>query len=97
MRVVGLDLVSCRLNEDPFSQKADALRAWVSELEHRDFFTSAQLAAAFRQVDMSAPPITIFHLAYAPLRIDTVIDFRTRVVLVTRISEVQQQLQSANT
>ena len=97
MRVIGLDLVSSRLNGDPFSQRADALRAWVYELEHRDFSTSAHLAAAFPRVDLSAAPVAIFHLAYAPFRIDTVVDFRTRVVLITRISEVRQHLESANT
>jgi mRNA-degrading endonuclease HigB of HigAB toxin-antitoxin module len=76
---------------------ADALRAWVYELEHRDFGDPQRLIAGFRQVDLSKAPVAIFHLAGTPLRIDTLIDFRTEVVLVTHISEVQRRLRSANT
>lgn len=97
VRVVGLDLVANHLLGCRSSTEAEAIRAWVYELEHRDFGDPARLTAGFRQVDLSKPPVAIFHLAGTPLRIDTLIDFRTGVVLVTHISEVQRRLQSANT
>ena len=96
MRVVGLDLIALHLLSCG-STDADALRAWVYELAHRDFESAAGLAAAFRQVDLSALSIAIFRLSSAPVRIDTLIDFRTGVVLVIHVSEVQRLVQSANT
>ena len=97
VRVVGLDLVANHLLGCRSSMDADALKAWVYELEHRDFGVPARLTAGFRQVDLSKPPVAVFHLAGTPLRIDTLIDFRTGVVLVTHISEVPRRLRSANT
>jgi mRNA-degrading endonuclease HigB of HigAB toxin-antitoxin module len=87
VRVLGRDVVEAHLAERRFSPEGDALRAWLYELEHCEWTHPARLSAAFQRVDLSAPPSAIFHLASAPLRIETLIDFRTRIVLVTRIAD----------
>ena len=96
LRLVGLDVVEAHLSVCRSGSEAEALRAWVCELEHREYDDPRQLTARFRQVDLSEPPIVSFHLTGTALRIDTLIDFRTGVVLVTHVSEVQRRLQSAN-
>ena len=63
------------------------VRAWVSELKHRDWDCAAALQADFRLVDISALPTVTFHLQPATLRIDTLIDFRRRIVLLIAIGQ----------
>ena len=63
------------------------VRAWISELKHRDWDCAASLQADFGLVDISALPFVIFHLQPATLRIDTLIDFRRRIVLLTAIGQ----------
>jgi hypothetical protein len=54
--------------------------AWANELE---------LIAAFPSVDLSNVPAVIFVLAGAAIRIETLIDFRLGIVLLTHISEIK--------
>lgn len=63
------------------------VRAWVSEMKHRDWECAAALKADFGLVDISASPAVVFHLQPATVRIDTVIDFRRRIVLLTAIGQ----------
>jgi mRNA-degrading endonuclease HigB of HigAB toxin-antitoxin module len=63
----------------------DAVRAWAAEIKHRSWKLAAELTADFQNVDISRVPIVVFYLAPAALRIETLIDFRLGVVLVTDV------------
>lgn len=67
--------------------EAERLQAWLSEMRHRDWDNAQALSADFRNVDTSSPPRAIFQLGDPPLRIETLIDFRTKVVLVLGIDQ----------
>lgn len=62
--------------------EAEVLRAWVYELKNWKKMEPERLLSAFPKVDMSSSPKVIFYLSAAPLTIETLIDFRTGVVLV---------------
>jgi hypothetical protein len=63
------------------------VRAWLSEMKHRDWDCAAMLKADFGLVDISASPTIVFHLRPVTVRIHTVIDFRRRIVLLTAIGQ----------
>jgi mRNA-degrading endonuclease HigB of HigAB toxin-antitoxin module len=89
VRVLGRDVIEAHLAERRLLPEGDALRAWLYELEHAEWTQPARLSASFPRVDLSALPSAIFHLATAPLRIETLIDFRTGIVLVTHIADAE--------
>ena len=89
MKVVGRDVVEAFILSDASAFEAEALRAWFFELAHRTWRNADALAAAFRNVAVDDTALTVFGLAAPPLRIKTLIDFRTGVVLVTTIERTR--------
>lgn len=62
----------------------ETLRAWLCEIQYRDWRSPGALTADFRCVDVT-PPFTVFRLGIPPLLIETIVDFRNRIVLLTGI------------
>jgi len=91
--IIGMKLVGQTHLEEAVRCRpdcADALRAWESEIRHRTWKTAAALTPFFRGVDPSRLPVATFRLGSPALRIETLIDMRTGVVLVTNVSAVVQ-------
>jgi mRNA-degrading endonuclease HigB of HigAB toxin-antitoxin module len=95
MRFLGQAEVAAFLSGHP--SEAERLQAWLSEMRHRDWKNAEALSADFRSVDTSNPPRAIFKLGDPPLRIETLIDFRTNVVLLLGINEPGLQMSSVQT
>ena len=83
MRFVGLTEVASFVLQCP--DQSEVVRAWLTEMRHRTWVTAASLLSDFPNADASRPPDVVFHLAAGSVRIETIIDFRTGVVLLTRI------------
>jgi mRNA-degrading endonuclease HigB of HigAB toxin-antitoxin module len=83
MRFVGQTEIAAFLAECP--DRGDGLRAWLMEMKHRTWGSADALAADFLNVDVSGLPFVIFYLEPIGLRIETLIDFRNGVVLLTTI------------
>jgi mRNA-degrading endonuclease HigB of HigAB toxin-antitoxin module len=64
---------------------ADTVRAWLTEIKYRHWLLPAEMAEDFREVDVSNPPLIVFYLAPVAVRIETLINFRLGIVLLTRI------------
>lgn len=86
MRFVGHNEIAAFLARWP--GYGPPVRAWVFEVKHRHWDSAAALEADFGHVDISALPIVIFHLQPITLRINTVIDFRRGIVLLTAIKQI---------
>jgi mRNA-degrading endonuclease HigB of HigAB toxin-antitoxin module len=67
--------------------ETERIQAWLSEIRNRHWSCAEALSADFRSVDMSKPPLAIFQLRDPPLQIDTLIDFRTSIVLLRGIQK----------
>jgi mRNA-degrading endonuclease HigB of HigAB toxin-antitoxin module len=83
MRFVGQTEIAAFLAECP--DQSDGLRAWLAEMKHRTWGSADALAADFLNIDASGLPTVIFYLEPTALRIETLIDFRNGVVLLTAI------------
>jgi hypothetical protein len=68
------------------SGEMEVLSAWVSEIRHRRWNDSLSLITDFQSADADQPPRAVFKLGPTPVFVETVIDYRTSVVLVTRLS-----------
>ena len=88
LKVLGQDVVQAYLTKRSSLAEAEVLRAWVYELKHWERIEPDHLITAFQKVDLSAAPRVVFHLSSAPLTIETLIDFRAGVVLITDIIKV---------
>jgi mRNA-degrading endonuclease HigB of HigAB toxin-antitoxin module len=84
MRFVGQTEIAAFLLERPLH--GDALRAWVAEVKHQRWMSADEMAADFRNVDASDLPIVMFYVASTGLRIETLVNFRIGIVLVTGIT-----------
>jgi hypothetical protein len=82
--------VAAFLRDNP--AESDRLLAWLSEIRHRRWPSAEALCADFGSVDASRPPLTIFQLRGSRLRIETLIDFRTSVVLLLGIRLATSQV-----
>lgn len=83
MRFVGQAEVSAYLASCP--EHGDAVRAWLAEIKGRSWTNYAALASDFLSVDTSSPPKVVFDFPPSGLRIGTLVDLRTGVVLLTSI------------
>jgi mRNA-degrading endonuclease HigB of HigAB toxin-antitoxin module len=81
MRFVGQTEICALLAAWP--EHGDALRAWASEIKYRWWKSAEDLVADFRDVDASRNPVVVFYLVPVGLRIETLINFRLGIVLVT--------------
>jgi mRNA-degrading endonuclease HigB of HigAB toxin-antitoxin module len=86
MRIVGQIEVATFLSDHP--NETDRLQAWLAEIKHRNWDSREALSADFPNLDMSQPPLTVFRLGQAALRVETLIDFRNRVVVLRTISSL---------
>jgi mRNA-degrading endonuclease HigB of HigAB toxin-antitoxin module len=86
MRFVGQAEIAAFLAEYP--DHSDGLRAWLAEMKHRTWSCADALAADFLNVDTANLPVVIFYLEPTALRIETLVDFRNRVVLLTAIQRL---------
>lgn len=86
MRFAGQTEVAIFLAECP--DQGDGLRAWLTEMKHRTWGSADALAVDFLNVDVSCLPVVIFYLEPTALRIETLIDFRNGVVLLTAIQRL---------
>jgi mRNA-degrading endonuclease HigB of HigAB toxin-antitoxin module len=82
MRFLGYTEAASFIAQHPLH--GDTLRAWVSEIQYRDWRTPRALTADFRSAEVT-PPLAVFRLGTPPLRIETIVDFRNRIVLLTGI------------
>lgn len=81
MKLLGQTEVCAFMGECP--GHGDTLMAWSSELKHRRWKSAAELAADFGRIDVSGVPVVVFHLAPEWLRVETIINFRLGIILVT--------------
>jgi mRNA-degrading endonuclease HigB of HigAB toxin-antitoxin module len=89
MKLLGTPILSSHLLGLHDDKAAEMLRAWMCEIRHCAWANELELIAAFPSVDLSNVPAVIFVLASAAIRIETLIDFRLGIVLLTHISEVK--------
>jgi mRNA-degrading endonuclease HigB of HigAB toxin-antitoxin module len=94
MRFVGQTEIAAFLAECP--DRSEGLRAWLAEMKHRNWDSADALVADFVNVDASSLPAVIFYLKPTALRIETLIDFRNGVVLLTAIQTSGHSLQAWN-
>jgi mRNA-degrading endonuclease HigB of HigAB toxin-antitoxin module len=86
MRFVGQMEVAAFLGDHP--KETDRLQAWLAEIKHRNWDSAEALSADFPNLEASKPPLTVFRLGDAALRVETIIDFRNRVVVLRTIQEL---------
>jgi mRNA-degrading endonuclease HigB of HigAB toxin-antitoxin module len=83
MRFVGLTEIATFVAQCP--DRADAVRAWLTEMKHRNWANAAALASDFANADASELPVIVFYLGPQSVRIETLIDFRNGIVMLTKI------------
>lgn len=83
MRFVGQTEVAAFLRSYP--KESERLLAWVAEMQHRNWRDARELIVAFREVDTSRLPLTVFRFDRPPMQIETLIDFRTKVLVLLAI------------
>ena len=87
MRFVGQAEVVAFLREYP--AESERLQAWVAEMRHRKWRSAGELTSAFRDIDTSRSPLTVFRFDRPPIHIETLIDFRTNVLMLLAIKHPQ--------
>jgi len=85
MRFLGLTEIASFVAQCP--SHADAVRAWLTEMRHRTWECAAALASDFPNADTSHFPVVVFYLRQEAVRIETLIDFRNGIVLLTQIHQ----------
>lgn len=83
MRFVGQTEVAAFLASYP--AQAGPVRAWLTEIKHRQWAGYQALASDFLSADVSTPPEVVFNLAPSGVRLITLVDFKNDVVLLTSI------------
>ena len=86
MRFVGQTEIAAFLLGSP--NQGDGVRAWLAEIKHRRWASAEALAGDFGSVDVSAVPVVVFYLEPRALRIETLVDFRNGVVMLTAIERL---------
>jgi mRNA-degrading endonuclease HigB of HigAB toxin-antitoxin module len=76
---------------------AEDVRAWLSEIKHQRWTGPSDLARGMFKVDFLNPPRARFHVAAATLVIETIIDFKSGVVLVTGIQATSPKAMAGST
>ena len=87
---MGQAEVAAFLRDHPV--ETERLQAWVAEMRHHNWRNAQDLATMFRDVDGSRPPMTIFRFDKPPLHMETMIDFRTNVMVLLAIKHPQRHL-----
>lgn len=84
MRLLGQVEVADFVRSNP--QDAEVLWAWLNEVRYRTWASSEALVADFRSAEAQQPPYVVFRLGSTPVLVETIVDYRNGVVLVTRLS-----------
>jgi hypothetical protein len=87
MKLLGIPILRAHLIGLRDQKAAEMLRSWAYEIRYCAWANELELIAAFPSVDVSNVPAVIFVLASTAIRIETLIDFRLGIVLLTHISE----------
>ena len=82
MRFLGYTEVASFMAQHPLH--GEALGAWLCEIQYHDWRSPEALSADFRGVEVTQP-FTVFRLGIRPLLIETIVDFRNQIVLLTGI------------
>jgi hypothetical protein len=90
VRFVGQTEIASFLLEWP--EYAEPLQAWLTEMKHRRWPSADALAVDFPNVDASRAPVLVFYLLPAGIRIETLVDFRNGIVLLTVIQAGQRRV-----
>jgi len=83
MKFLGRSELSSFMLSHPIN--AESVRAWVREIQNCVWRNLDALAADFQNVEAGEPPRAVFQFGQPPLRIETLIDFRNGIVLLTGI------------
>lgn len=83
MRFVGLTEIAAFIAQCPGD--AETVRAWMMEIKHRTWASAGALALDFPNADASHLPVVVFYLGFRSVRIETLIDFRNGIVLLTEV------------
>jgi hypothetical protein len=81
MKFLGQQEAASFLREH--SGQGETLRAWVAEVRHRKWDNLEALLVDFENVDATSPPGVVFRFDAAGLQIETFVDFRNGIVLLT--------------
>jgi mRNA-degrading endonuclease HigB of HigAB toxin-antitoxin module len=68
-----------------YPSHAEDLRVWLVELENLTWTSADALLKDYPRADASRLPALIFYLGPTRLRIETLVDFRNGIVLLTSI------------
>lgn len=91
MRVIGLHHVADFLKTIARPDQADALRSFVYELQYRQWDDADSLAGEFADVVSGKASFIIFRLAAGAVRVDTIAEFRTGVVVITAVTATKSE------
>ena len=81
MKFLGQHEALAFLRQHP--ARADTVRAWLAEIRNRNWPSAEAMAADFRAIDATDLPRVVFDLDPAGIQIETLVDFRNGVVLLT--------------
>jgi len=88
MKFLGHAEAAAFIRERP--AQAETVRAWLSEIKYRAWINEKTLAADFRGVDTTSPPRAIFRLGWPLVLVETIVDFRNGIVLLTGIRSIAE-------
>lgn len=83
MRFIGQVEVAAFVRDHP--AETERLQAWVAEMRRRNWRNARDLTAAFREVDASRTPLVIFRFGRPSIHIETLMDFRSKVLILIAI------------
>jgi hypothetical protein len=89
MRFVGLAEIEAFIRDHP--PDAEMVRAWVFEMKSRRWDRPEAVIRDHRGANTSRSPTVTFSLASAPVQIETLIDFRNSIVVLTNIQRVNRE------
>lgn len=94
MRVLGTHLLSAFIDAQANPASAEAVRAWLAEFTESDWASPEELQRSFRSLDQSCPPVAAFnlHADQAEVRVEAMIDFEKRLVLITDVQGLPERL-----
>jgi mRNA-degrading endonuclease HigB of HigAB toxin-antitoxin module len=90
MRFVGQTEVATFLRDYP--AESERLQAWVAEMRQRNWQNLQEMTTAFRDIDPSRSPLIVFRFEKPPMHIETVIDFRAKVLVLLAIKHPRLHL-----
>lgn len=84
MRLLGYLEVADFVRRHP--GETEVLGAWLNEVRHKRWADRKAVEAEFRMAEGSWPGHAVFRIGPTPVFVDSVIDYRNGVLLVTQLS-----------